>query len=345
MEDARASPLPGWFSTADEVFEVKSYFIRRLIHTAVTLWLLLTLIFLIFRLLPGDPLAIYVDIAMPPEVQEAMMRRFGLDRPLHEQYFLYVRNVLQGDFGQSFHYRRPVVDLIGEKFLNTIILTGVGVGIAYVLGSLLGAISAWLRGTKIEQSLIVVALSFHSMPIFWLGILLLMVFGMWLGWLPLGGMRTPGYQAAGVWDKFVNADFLRHLVLPAACLAVYYLGSPLLIMRSAMMETLNEEYIELARAKGLREWKVMFRHAMRNSLLPVLTLAPVMMSFVIGGQVMLETIFRWPGMGREIVFAVNSKDFPLAQALFFLMAVTVVLLNLLVDLLYGYLDPRVSVQK
>ncbi len=273
------------------------------------------------------------------------MRRFGLDRPVHEQYFIYLKNVLQGDLGQSFHYRRPVTSIIGEKFLNTIILMSIGVGFAYLLGTFLGAISAWWRGTKLEQSLVVVGLSIRSMPIFWLGILLLMVFGMWLGYLPLGGMRTAGYEAAGVWDKFVNLDFLLHLILPAACLTFYYLGTPLLIMRSAMMETLNEEYIELARAKGLSEWAVMVRHAMRNSLLPVLTLAPVMMSFIIGGQVMLETIFRWPGIGREIVFAVNSKDFPLAQALFFLMAVLVVSLNLLVDLFYGYLDPRVSIEK
>jgi peptide/nickel transport system permease protein len=324
---------------------VRTYVFRRLGQTVITLWLLLTIIFLIFRFIPGDPLAIYVDVAMPAEVQEAMMRRFGLDRPVHEQYLLYLRNVLQGDLGQSFHYRRPVTSIIGEKFLNTIVLMGIGVGAAYVLGALLGAISAWRRGTKLEQSLVVVALSIRSMPIFWLGILLLIVFGMWLGWLPLGGMRTPGYEAAGAWQKFVNLDFLAHLILPAVCLALYYLGTPLLITRSAMLETLNEEYIELARAKGLREWAVMTRHALRNSLLPVLTLAPVMMSFILGGQVMLETIFRWPGIGREIVFAVNSKDFPLAQALFFLMAMIIVSLNFLVDLLYGYLDPRVSVEK
>lgn len=321
---------------------MKRYFFNRLIQVIATLFLLITIIFLMFRFIPGDPLAMYVDVAMPPEIQKTMIQQFGLDKPVHIQYMIYIKNLLKGDFGRSFHYRRPVLTIISEKFFNTIILMGVGMGAAYIIGILLGAITAWRRGTRLETLFIVGALSMRSMPIFWAGILFIVIFGMLLGWLPLGGMRTPGYEAASVFEKFFSFDFLKHLVLPAATLAIYYLDAPLLIMRSSMLEVLNEEFIEMARAKGVNEIKIIFRHAMRNSMLPVLTLIPVMMSFVMGGQVMLETIFRWPGLGREIVFAVNYKDYPLAQALFFIMAAIIVVMNFIIDIVYSYFDPRVT---
>ena len=319
----------------------RSYIIKRFGQMLITLFLLITIVFMMFRFIPGDPLAVYIDTDMPLEVQEALMKRFGLDRPLHEQYLRYMASIASGDFGQSFHYGQPVVHLIAEKFWNTIILMGAGIGLAYILGSLMGALAAWKRGSKFEIISVVMTLSVRAAPLFWIGIIFLVIFSMWLDLVPLGGIREAGTEISGVFDKFFSLDFLYHLILPAITLAIYYMGTPFLIMRSSMLEVLNEEFIEIAKAKGLTHWQVIFKHAIRNSLLPVITILTVMVSFVMGGQVMLETIFRWPGIGLEIVQAVNTKDYPLAQALFIMMGVIILIMNFVVDMLYCYLDPRV----
>jgi peptide/nickel transport system permease protein len=320
----------------------RSFFIKRIIHMAITLFLLITIVFLMFRLIPGDPLSMYVSNDMPVEVQKALLQRFGLDRPLHEQYFLYLKNLLVGNLGQSFHYGKPVLGLIMERFWNSIILLSVGIGLAYVMGILLGALAAWKRGSKFEVISVFLTLSVRSAPLFWVGIILIMVFAMWLNVVPLGGIRESGIKIDSLFDKFFSIDFLHHMILPCLTLAFYYMGTPFLIMRSSMLEVMNEEFIEIAKAKGLKPWQVIFKHAMRNSMLPAITMLSVMMSFVIGGQVMLETIFRWPGLGMEIVSAVNTRDYPLAQALFVIMGVVILIMNFIVDLLYHTLDPRVT---
>ena len=320
----------------------KSFIIKRIIQMLITLFLLVTIVFLMFRLLPGDPLAMYINTDMPVEVQKTLMHRFGLDKPLHEQYLLYLKNLLVGDFGQSFHYGEAVIYLVAERFWNTIILMGIGIGLAYVMGCILGALAAWKRGSKFEVISIILTLSIRSAPLFWIGIILIMIFGIWLNLLPLGGIREAGIKITSTFEKFFSLDFLVHMILPATTLAIYYMGTPFLIMRSAMLEVMNEEFIEIVKAKGLKTWQVIFKHAMRNSLLPVITMLTVMISFVMGGQVMLETIFRWPGIGMEIVSAVNTRDYPMAQALFIMMGVIILIVNFVVDLLYHYLDPRVT---
>jgi peptide/nickel transport system permease protein len=320
----------------------KIFIIKRIIQMLITLFLLVTIVFLMFRLLPGDPLAMYINTDMPVEVQKALMHRFGLDKPLHEQYLLYLKNLLAGDFGQSFHYGQAVISLVAERFWNTIILMGIGIGLAYVMGCILGALAAWKRGSKFEVISIIFTLSIRSAPLFWIGIILIMIFGMWLNLLPLGGIREVGVRITSTFGKFFSLDFLLHMILPATTLAFYYMGTPFLIMRSAMLEVMNEEFIEIVKAKGLKTWQVIFKHAMRNSLLPVITMLTVMISFIMGGQVMLETIFRWPGIGMEIVSAVNTRDYPMAQALFIMMGIIILIVNFVVDLLYHYLDPRVT---
>jgi peptide/nickel transport system permease protein len=320
----------------------KIFIIKRIIQMLITLFLLVTIVFLMFRLLPGDPLAMYINTDMPVEVQKALMHRFGLDKPLHEQYLLYLKNLLAGDFGQSFHYGQAVISLVAERFWNTIILMGIGIGLAYVMGCILGALAAWKRGSKFEVISIIFTLSIRSAPLFWIGIILIMIFGMWLNLLPLGGIREVGIRITSTFGKFLSLDFLLHMILPATTLAFYYMGTPFLIMRSAMLEVMNEEFIEIVKAKGLKTWQVIFKHAMRNSLLPVITMLTVMISFIMGGQVMLETIFRWPGIGMEIVSAVNTRDYPMAQALFIMMGIIILIVNFVVDLLYHYLDPRVT---
>jgi peptide/nickel transport system permease protein len=308
----------------------------------ITLILLITIVFLMFRLLPGDPLTVYVDAAMPIEVQKDLMERFGLDKPIYEQYLHYMKNIFRGYFGQSFHYKRPVIELVSERFWNTIILMGLGIGLAYLIGCIWGALAAWKRGSKFEIISIVLTLSIRSAPLFWIGIIFIMIFSMWLNLFPLGGIREAGVEITSTFQKFFSLDFLYHLILPAVTLAIYYIGTPFLIMRSAMLEVMNEEFVEIVKAKGLKPWQVIFKHAMRNSVLPVITMLTVMISFVMGGQVMLETIFRWPGIGMEIVSAVKTRDYPMAQALFIMMGVIILIMNFIVDLLYHSLDPRVT---
>jgi len=252
--------------------------------------------------------------------------------------------VLRGEFGRSFFYRVPVSSIIGEKLLATFLLMGTSVLVAFLLGAVGGAVLAWKRGTKLELGGLVGTLLLRSAPEFWTALMALMIFSYWLGWFPIGGMRTPGQELTSAFQKYVSLDFLHHLVLPVLVGAGYSLATPLLIMRNSMLELVGEDFVEMARAKGLTERQVMFRHAMRNALLPVVTVLTLMIGFSVGGQVLVETIFRWPGMGREIVLSVQRHDYPTAQAAFFVLGVMVIVMNFITDLLYGWLDPRVNYQ-
>ncbi|MGE5618728.1 MAG: ABC transporter permease [Sphingomonadaceae bacterium] len=321
---------------------LRAYILRRLVQGVITLWVLTSVLFFMFRLLPGDPTLMYIDAGLPQEVQQQIRAQFGLDKPLWEQYFIYFGNVLHGEFGRSFYYRTPVADILVEKMTATLLLMGTSVVVAFLLGSVGGVILAWKRGSKLEVGGLVAALLLRSAPEFWTGLVALMIFAGWLGWFPIGGMHTPGQQFTGFLQKYVNADFLHHLVLPVMVAAGYYLANPLLIMRNSMLEVVGEDFVEMARAKGLSERAVMFKHAMRNALLPVVTVVTLMIGFAVGGQVLVETIFRWPGMGREMVLSVQRSDYPMAQASFFVLGVMVITMNFITDLLYGWLDPRVT---
>lgn len=321
---------------------LRAYILRRLAQMVITLWVLTSILFFMFRLLPGDPTLMYVDAGLPLEAQAAVRQQFGLDKPLWEQYIIYFGNVLHGEFGRSFYYRVPVADILMEKMTATILLMGTSVVVAFLLGSIGGVILAWKRGSKLEIGGLVGALLLRSAPEFWTGLMALMIFAGWLNWFPIGGMHTPGQQFTGFFQKYFNADFLHHLVLPVMVAAGYYLANPLLIMRNSMLEVVGEDFVEMARAKGLSERDVMFKHAMRNALLPVVTVVTLMIGFAVGGQVLVETIFRWPGMGREMVLSVQRFDYPVAQASFFVLGVIVITMNFITDLLYGWLDPRVT---
>jgi peptide/nickel transport system permease protein len=308
----------------------------------ITLWFLTTMLFFMFRLLPGDPTLMYIDQGLPLEVQQQVRAQFGLDKPLYQQYFIYMGNVLHGDFGRSFYYRTPVSAVLGDKLVATVMLMGTSVVLAFVLGTLGGALLAWRRGSKSELVGLIVALFLRSAPEFWTGLMALMIFSYWLGWFPIGGMNTVGQNLTSFVQQYLSVDFLHHLALPAMVAAAYYLATPLLIMRNSMLEVVGEDFVEMARAKGLSERAVMFRHAMRNALLPVVTVLTLMIGFAVGGEVLIETIFRWPGMGREMVLSVQRHDYPVAQASFFVLAVIVIAMNFLTDLMYGWLDPRIT---
>ena len=321
---------------------MKAYVIRRLVQMGITLYVLTTILFFMFRLLPGDPTTMYIDAGLPPESQEAILQQFGLDKPLGHQYVIYLFNVIRGEFGTSFYYYAPVSEIIPPRLLSTVLLMGSTILLAFVFGVTFGTILAWKRGTLFEVGSLVTALTLRSAPLFWTGLMALIVFSYTLKWFPIGGMHTPGQQFASMFAKYFNLDFLHHLILPSLVAASYYMASPMLIMRNSMLEVMGEDFIEMAKAKGLRERTVVFKHAMRNALLPVVTVLTLMIGFAVGGQVLIETVFRWPGMGREMVLAIQRHDFPMAQASFFMLGVLVIGLNFITDLLYGYLDPRVT---
>ncbi len=314
---------------------------RRLFQLIITLYVLATILFLLFRLLPGDPTTMMLDAALPPEARETVLRQFGLDQPLSTQYVKFLGNTIRGELGISFHYRRPVLDIIGDKVVNTIFLMGASLALTFVVGVVGGALLAWYRGSKFEMVGISVVIFLRSCPVFWTGMLAVGFFAVRLGWFPAGGMYAPGQQFNSWVDKYMTLEFLHHLILPSVVSAAYYLATPLLIMRASMMEVMGEDFIEMARAKGLKERTILFRHAVRNALLPVVTVLTLLVGFAIGGQVLVENVFRWPGMGREIVVAVQRHDYPVTQGIFLIMGALVAFLNLFTDVIYGYLDPRV----
>lgn len=320
----------------------RSYLLRRVLQAFASLFVIATILFFLFRMGLPDPTTALVAEGLNPEQRELVRQRFGLDQPLWQQYLLFLQNAVQGDFGFSFHYRAPVADIIWDRLANTMVLMLSAIAIAYAIGVPLGAWLSWRRGTRTDTVGIFVGLMFRSAPMFWTGMIAILVFGVFWGMFPTSGMRTLPYQADGFFDKVFTLDFLWHLILPAMIVALYYLGSPLLIMRNTMLEVYGEDFIEMARAKGLPERRILYNHAARNALLPVVTQLAVTIGLAAGGQVVVEVVFSWPGLGREILSAVRTSDFPLAQASFLVMAAFVITLNLLVDILYTTLDPRVS---
>jgi peptide/nickel transport system permease protein len=307
--------------------------ISRTLQLALVLWAVVTILFLMFRLMPGNPYAAYIDPTFTPEQQQALMVQFGLDKPLWEQYFVYLGNLLQGELGQSFRYREPVAERIIVLLPNTLILTFSSLIVAYAFGILAGAYLAWRRGKAVEQAAIPLVLTTRAMPEFWLGMVLLAIFSFWLGWFPAGGTRTAGADFDSLFALYTSQDFLRHLALPALTLAIYSQGLPLLLMRSNMLDVMKEDFVTMARIKGLSNWTVVVRHAARNALLPVMTSFAIAVGYQLQGNVVVETVFSWPGLGRELVNAVSASDYPLAQGAFLMIAVVVILMNLIADLL------------
>lgn len=320
------------------------FFLKRLLQLLLTYWVILTVLFFVVRLVLPDPTAALIMEGLSVEEQAMVRARFGLDQPLITQYFIYLVNFVQGEFGTSFHYKAPVFPIVMENLLNTLVLMFPAILLSYTIGPILGVILSWRRGSKLEFGGIVSALVLRSAPVFWTGMIFILIFGIGLGILPTSGMRTMPYEAVNFFDKVFTLDFLKHLILPALTIALYYLGLPMLIMRNTMLEVMGEDFIELCQAKGLSDRVIMYRHAARNALLPVVTQAAITIGMAVGGMVVVEVVFSWPGIGREMISAVRTSDYPIAQASFMLMAGMVLIMNFVADLIYGYLDPRVTSQ-
>jgi peptide/nickel transport system permease protein len=316
--------------------------LKRLAHMVFVLWAIASILFLLFRLLPGDPTLAYIDPSFTDDQRQQILHDFGLDKPLAQQYVIFLGNTVRGDLGISFRQRLPVIGLILTTLPNTLLLTVTALVVAYVFGGLFGALLAWTRGSRFEGVSIPLVLATRAAPEFWVGMVLLAVFAFGLGWFPSGGASAPGATFPNQWARIFSADFARHLVLPALTLAIYLQGLPVLLMRSNMLEVMGEEFVTMARMKGLPERTVMLRHAARNALLPLVTAFALGFGASVGGNVVIETVFSWPGLGRMLVDAVQSSDYPLAQGAFLLIAAVLVFMNFVADMLYGLLDPRVA---
>ncbi len=312
----------------------------RLLQYVLVLLVAVTINFLLPRLMPGNPLALIAgaDVGLlTPEQRQEVIERAGLDRPLIVQYATYIGDLATGDFGYSYRQKRPITDLIAERLPWTLLLTGIALAISAVVGTLLGALSAWRRGRFTDVASLGVMIVLESMPSFWLGMLLVSIFSVQLGIFPTFGAITP---AAGYQGLEAVADVVRHAILPALTLSILSVPGVYLTMRYSMLGVLGEDFIRTARAKGLSERAVLLRHVARNALVPVVTVIALRLGFAFGGTVVVETVFSYPGLGRLIFEAVSGRDYPVMQATFLVFTIAVLISNLLADYLYPLLDPR-----
>lgn len=318
------------------------YIVRRSIEIAVSFFIIMTVLFFLFHLAPGDPTARLVDPNMSAEDEARLIAQMGLDQPLGYQYLRFVTNFFSGNFGVSFHYGQPVAHIIADRLPNTILLFTTAVILSALAGVWLGKLVAWRKGSRTDTAVTIGALVCHTLFLPWIALLIIWWLGYNLAWFPITGMISPE-----VWiDPNVSfltkaLDVLHHMVLPLLTLFLVHFGSYLLIMRSSMLDTLSEDYIYTARAKGLPEPVIRDRHAAPNAALPVITSVGLSLAFSINGGALTEKVFSWPGIGRELVSAVGNNDYPLALACFLLIAGVVLTANLVVDLLYAVLDPRI----
>jgi peptide/nickel transport system permease protein len=294
-------------------------------------------------MLPGDPPAQVISPALDEATQARLKQAFGLDKPLFMQYILYLKNLVILDWGRSFTSSKKVFEILQYRFWNTIFLMGAGMCFTLVVGIGLGMIMAWRRTGTLDIGATLGALVLQSAPPFITGIVLLMVLSFRLDLFPTSGMLTPGISLGQGFAIFFSWDFVHHLILPTITVAFYYLAMPMLIMRDSMLEVMGSDFIELAKAKGLPPHVVMIKHAARNALMAVVTVSSLMIGFAIGGQVIVEQVFSWPGMGQLMVEAASSRDYPVAQGTFLVLAAVVIFLNLVADLSYCYLDPRIKI--
>lgn len=319
--------------------EARGYLLSKIAQAVFTLAFVLVFNFFLFRVIGGDPARTLLrNKLVSPEVVENLRRDFGLDKPLAQQFVIYVDDTLHGNLGLSYSTRRPVSEVIGERVKWTLVLIGVSTAGSVVIGILIGIYGAWRRGSAFDVGSLGFSLVLYSMPEFWLGIMLLILFASTLGLFPTRGVITPGADLTG-FAYFV--DVANHLFLPALTLTLAYIGEFALVMRSSLLDVMGEDYIQTARAKGLRDRLVRTKHAVPNALLPTVSLIALHIGFIIGGEITVETVFSWPGLGLLSYEALRAPDYPLLQGLFLLFSAAVIVANLIADILYGYLDPRV----
>jgi peptide/nickel transport system permease protein/oligopeptide transport system permease protein len=300
------------------------YLIKRLLQVIPALLGVSLLVFFMIRLIPGDPALLMAGDHASPEMLAAIRRDLGLDRQLHHQYFIFMRNLLRGDLGRSTQNNKPVITEIWGRFRNTIELAVPSLFIAMLIGIPAGVIAATRPNSIWDGASMFVALSGMSIPAFWLGLMLMLLFSVTLGWFPVAGRGT-----------------ILHLILPSVTLGLIYSARLARMTRSGMLEVLQQEYITTARSKGLREHIVIYKHALKNASIPVITIMGLQFGWLLGGAVLTETVFAWPGLGRLMVDSLLARDYPVFQGTLLLLAGIFILINLFVDILYCFLDPRI----
>jgi peptide/nickel transport system permease protein len=313
---------------------------RKALGSVLTFVFVLVFNFFLFRIVPKDPIgSLFRGRNVPRETVENLRVAFGLDEPVLTQFFYYVRETLQGNLGISYQSRQPVWNEIVDAIPATVALVGASAVLSALIGTLLGIVAAWRRNTWKDHSITSGTMVFYSMPDFWLGMLLLVGFAVVWPIFPVGGIVDAGSTATG---KDLLLDQLYHLFLPALTLTLAYLGEYVLITRSSLLEVMGEDYLVVARAKGLRDKIVRRRHAVPNALLPVVTLTAINFGFVLSGAIAVEAVYSWPGLGKATADAIRGPDLPMLQGLFLLFSAAVIFFNFIADITYAYLDPRVE---
>ncbi len=307
------------------------YVSRRVVYAIFTVWLIVSLAFFALRLTPGDPVEIWLGEYATPDLVELVREKWGLDKSLIEQYAIYMNNVIHGDLGDSLRTVRPVLGLIGRQLPFTVRLVLGGMALSLLLAIPIGLIAAAKRNSPLDMAVMAGSFLVMSIPEFWMGIIVLLVFGVILGWFPVIGAEQPGDYLS----------YLRHLTLPIAVLGFRGAGAIGRMVRSSMLDVMGEDYVRVARSKGLRESVVLWKHALRTALAPILSLVGVNLVLLLGGAVMIEVVFSRPGIGYLYAEAVSSRDYPMVQGCVMVVAGMVVVVNLLVDLSYGFIDPRI----
>jgi peptide/nickel transport system permease protein len=314
------------------------YVVKRIGFAAITVVVAVTINFALFRLAPGSAVTNLARVPhATPALHEELKREFGLDKSRGAQYVIYLKQLLHGNLGVSFENQQPVSHNLWVALKNTLPMVLLGTLFSIVFGTLTGVVAAWRRGTPVEGATVTTALGFYSMPTHWLGLMLVILFS---GVLPTGGMTNDFLINPPFWTHL--KDLAEHITLPALTLGLVLYGEYTLIVRSAMLETLGEDYVLTARAKGLKPWAILRKHALRNAMLPIVTLVALSLGYIVAGAILVETVFSWPGIGRAVYDAVLERDYPMLQGAFLLLTISVVVCNLIADLLYFRLDPRIT---
>lgn len=314
------------------------FILRRLLQAVPLVIGIVTINFILIRLAPGDPATLLAGEFADRATIDRLREEFGLNEPLWMQYVTYLWKVLQFDLGYSYRFRAPVIDIVLDRMPNTLLLLFVSFGLSMVVGILLAALSARRPNSAFDNTASSIAMLGYCLPMFWLGMMLILFFSVILGWLPTGGMYSLRGNATG-WA--LVADMGRHLILPATAYAAYFMAMAYRLTRAKLIETLREDYIRTARMKGLSERQVLFRHALRNAMVPVVAVMGLDLGVMIGGAVVVETVFSWPGVGRLMYESILSRDYPLLLGIFVIVSFGVILINLMADLITALIDPRI----
>ncbi|WP_149537589.1 ABC transporter permease [Siccirubricoccus phaeus] len=325
-----------------EASKLPGFLARRAVKAVLVVFAIIVCNFLLVHAAPGDPASVIAGQSGVADAafMEQLRKQFGLDQPLHTQLWIYLKSVAQLDLGFSHRQQQPVAKLVLERLPATLLLTGAAFAFAIAGGVTLGALAARRVGTWADSLITVLALTFYATPLFWVGLMLVLVFSVWLEWLPSFGMGTVGVELHG----FAFAlDLAKHLLLPALTLGLFYLAVYCRLTRATMLEVADQDFVKTARAKGVPEGRILRAHVLRNALLPVITFAGIQAGQLVGGAILVETVFAWPGIGRLAFEALLARDYPVLLGVFFCTGVMVVLFNLVTDLLYAVIDPRVEV--